>query len=64
MGYRQFYRFVFSLFLSLNVLVYFAKTGQPPLYYTSAAVAVFGLAYLLAMLVFKRLGWKKQADDE
>lgn len=63
MGYRQFYRFVFSLFLSLNILVYFAKSGQTLLYSAAAALITFGLSYLLAMIVFRRIGWNKQGFD-
>jgi len=60
MGYKQFYRFVFALFLSLNVLVYLAKSGATPLYYFSAAVVTFSISYLFAMLMFKKIGWRKQ----
>lgn len=59
MGHKQFYRFIFSLFVSLNILVYLAKTGYEPLHYSSAAVLTFGLAYLFAVVVFRRLGWRK-----
>lgn len=63
MGHKQFYRFIFALFLSLNILVYLAKTGHPPVYYGSASVLTFGLSYVFAMFAFKRLGWRKQRED-
>jgi hypothetical protein len=60
MGYKQFYRFVFALFLSLNALVYLAKSGYDALQYFSAAFVTFSLAYLFAMLFFRKIGWRKQ----
>lgn len=60
MGYKQFYRFVFALFLSLNVLVYLAKSGAAPLHYFSAAVVAFCISYLFAMLMFRKIGWRKE----
>jgi hypothetical protein len=62
MGHKQFYRFVFALFVSLNLLVYLMKIGHEPVYYFSASVATFGGAYLFAMLVFRRFGWKKTVE--
>ncbi len=59
MGHKQFYRFVFALFTSLNLLVYMMKIGYEPLYYFSASALAFIGAYLFAMLVFRRFGWKK-----
>lgn len=63
MGYRQFYRFVFSLFLSLNILVYLAKNGYSPLYSGAATVITFGLSYLVAFVLFKKIGWRKQSVE-
>ena len=63
MGYKLFYRVVFSLFLSLNVLVYLAKTGNSPIQYLGLSLVTFGLAYLFAMLVFRKIGWKKEEID-
>jgi hypothetical protein len=62
MGHKQFYRFVFALFVSLNLLVYLVKTGHEPVYYFSASAATYGAAYLFAMLVFRRFGWKKSVE--
>ena len=59
MGYKQFYRFVFSLFLSMNILVYLAKNGYSPLYSGAATVITFGLSYLAAVVMFKKIGWRK-----
>ena len=60
MGYRQFYRFVFALFLSLNALVYLAKSGYEPMQYVSATIITFSVAYVFAMLFFRKIGWRKQ----
>lgn len=62
MGHKQFYRFVFALFVSLNLLVYLIKMGYAPLHYFSAAIIAFGTSYLFAMLVFRRFGWRKNLE--
>lgn len=63
MGHKRFYRFVFALFVSLNLLVYLIKIGFEPLYYISASCMVFASAYLFAMLVFRRFGWGKSVEQ-
>jgi hypothetical protein len=62
MGHKQFYRFVFALFVSLNLLVYMMKMGHEPLHYFFASALTFGSAYLFAMLVFRRFGWRKTTE--
>lgn len=63
MGHRQFYRFVFALFVSLNLLVYLMKVGFEPAQYFSATAIAFAGAYLFAMLVFRRFGWRKSPEQ-
>jgi hypothetical protein len=59
MGHKQFYRFVFALFASLNLFVYLMNLGYDPMQYVGASALVFVGAYLFAKLVFRRFGWRK-----
>jgi hypothetical protein len=56
MGHKQFYRFVFALFVSLNLFVYLMNLGYDPMQYVCASALVFVGAYLFAKLVFRRFG--------
>jgi hypothetical protein len=62
MGHKQFYRFVFALFVSLNLMVYLMKMDYKPFTYFSATFLAFGAAYLFAVIVFRRFGWRKHVD--
>ena len=71
MGHKQFYRFVFALFVSLNLMVYLMKMKRiegllkliyKPSTYFSATFLAFGAAYLFAVIVFRRFGWRKHVD--
>jgi len=59
MKYKQFYYFTFAFFLSLNVLVYLAKSGHSVFYFIFPAFIAFVLAYFFAKLAFRKIGWRK-----
>lgn len=62
MGHKQFYRFIFALFISLNILVYLMASGERSTNYTAAFVLTFAASYLFALFAFRNFGWRKKEE--
>lgn len=62
MGHKQFYRFIFAFFVSLNILVYLMKSGEHSTNYTAAALLTFAASYLFALFAFRNFGWRKKEE--